>query len=85
MEEFTSNINALHPVAILLRFVDLTLLYIYIYSFYDDIRGVVPTMAKQGTNQAVRFLVFTTLKDMVEARRPGPIDTPTTLLFGGTD
>lgn len=44
-------------------------------------RGVVPVMARQGANSAVRFGVYSTLSDMAKAQM-GEATLPTTHTFG---
>ncbi|GJJ79141.1 solute carrier family 25 (mitochondrial citrate transporter), member 1 [Entomortierella parvispora] len=45
-------------------------------------RGVVPVMARQGANSAVRFGVYSTLSDMAKAKMAPGAKLPTTYSFG---
>ncbi|KAG0339594.1 hypothetical protein BG004_006752 [Podila humilis] len=45
-------------------------------------RGVVPVMARQGANSAVRFGVYSTLSDMVKSRLPQGTPVPAAYTFG---
>ncbi|KAF8928592.1 hypothetical protein BGZ58_009553 [Dissophora ornata] len=45
-------------------------------------RGVIPVMARQGANSAVRFGVYSSLSDLIKARKGITGQLPTTYAFG---